>query len=147
MILSMTASYWNSKFGSSSSAVTNSIKSIKYRYKVSSTSTWSGWITLTTSQYTVSGSSVKISSVTITGTTFTLGTEYTIEVEIIDALSEKISTEIVSKQFTLTSGTVLMSALKGQGVCFGGLYNTSTGGALQVAGNKVLGFVVESSWT
>ena len=51
---------------------------------------------------------------------------------------------------TSTNTSVYFSGtwtLIGQGVCFGGLYNTSTGGALQVAGNKVLGFVVESSWT
>ena len=139
--MSLTATYWNQKFGSASSAKTNAISSIKYRVKQKGASSFGSWVTLTTSQYTISGNSIRMNAVTITGTTFTLGTYYTVEIMITDSLDS------TTKQFEVSSGTVIFSAVKGKGMCFGGLYNTTTGGPLQLAGNKVLGFSVESSWT
>lgn len=135
---SMTATFWESTFGS----VTNKSKLvIKYRTKPNGGS-WSGYTTLTTSQYSTNGSGkITISNLTM-GTTFTFGTEYTVEVNLADALTSN-----VTKQFTINSGTVLYSAVKGKGFCFGGLYNSTNGGPLQMAGYKVPGFKVESSWT
>ena len=139
--MSLTATYWNQKFGSASSAKTNAVSSVKYRVKTKGASSFGSWVTLTTSQYTISGNSITMNAVTITGTTFTLGTYYTVEIMITDSLDS------TTKQFEVSSGTVIFSAVKGKGMCFGGLYNTTTGGPLQLAGNKVLGFSVESSWT
>ena len=41
-----------------------------------------------------------------------------------------------------------MTAVKGKGVCFGGLYNVSKGGAAQLGGDglPILGFKINKSW-
>lgn len=133
--MTLSGTFWNDNFG----ATTNAIQSIKYRSKVKTSSEWTAYTTLTTSQYAVSGKNITISGLQL-GTTFNLGTEYTVEVLINDKLDS------VSQQFNINSGRVLYSIVKGKGVCFGGLYNSSNGGALQLAGNKVLGFSVENTW-
>lgn len=71
----------------------------------------------------------------ITGQTFTLGTEYDIEVQVKDELSS--DTESVS----LNSGKVLLSALKNKGISIGGIYNEKLGGPLQLDKKNVIDWI------
>lgn len=71
----------------------------------------------------------------ITGQTFTLGTEYDIEVQVKDELSS--DTEPVS----LNSGKVLLSALKNKGISIGGIYNEKLGGPLQLDKKNVIDWI------
>lgn len=139
-VMTAKATFWNQNFGSAANGITG----VKVRRKVKSSSSWSSYVSLTSSQYSVSGSTVTISNLGLTSSTLSvdLGTEYTFEVVVLDKLDTSNAI-----QFNVNSGTVLLSAVKGKGVCFGGLYNSTTGGPLQVAGNKVLGFVTEGTWT
>lgn len=119
-IITMTGKYSTTNFG----AVTNDLKTIQLRHKAKGTSTWSSWINIV-SLITKSNGTFSCVDKVIPNITFTLGTEYDIQVQINDELSDDDETAV------LNSGKVLMSAVKDQGVCFGGIYDLAVAGALQ----------------
>ena len=122
--LSYNGTFWNASFGKT----TNTIKTLKYYYKLTTASSWTtGGTTLTK---TVSGNNWS-GSIAINGD---LGTEgfdisnaYNIRLQVSDELSTK------TFDLTLTSGTPAMSIYKNK-IAIGKQYNTSQGGILQVGG-------------
>jgi hypothetical protein len=121
MILTLQGRYSNTNFG----AVTNSVKTAQIRYKATSSNTWGSWINVL-SLITRSNGNITASAVEVPSQTFTVGTTYDVQIQLIDELSA------VTLQTTLNSGKPIYSAVKGRGMAINGLYDTSKGGALQV---------------
>ena len=132
VLISLSGKYANIDFG----AKTNTVKSIQLRKKSKTETEFGSWveikqlITINTENGTFSCDSKEI-----TGQTFTLGTEYDIEVQVKDELS--LDTEPVS----LNSGKVLLSALKNTGICVGGIYDENLGGPLQLDNKNVIDWI------
>ena len=132
VLISLSGKYANINFG----AKTNTVKSIQFRKKSKTETEFGSWveikqlITINTENGTFSCDSKEI-----TGQTFTLGTEYDIEVQVKDELSS--DTEPVS----LNSGKVLLSALKNTGICVGGIYDENLGGPLQLDKKNVIDWI------
>lgn len=132
VLISLSGKYANINFG----AKTNTVKSIQFRKKSKTATEFGSWVeikqlvTINTENGTFSCDSKEI-----TGQTFTLGTEYDIEVQVKDELSS--DTEPVS----LNSGKVLLSALKNKGICIGGIYNEKLGGPLQLDNKNVIDWI------
>lgn len=132
VLISLSGKYANINFG----AKTNTVKSIQFRKKSKTDTEFGSWVeikqlvTIDTENGTFSCASKEI-----TGQTFTLGTEYDIEVQVKDELSS--DTEPVS----LNSGKVLLSALKNKGICVGGIYNENLGGPLQLNNKDVINWI------
>lgn len=132
VLISLSGKYANINFG----AKTNTVKSIQFRKKSKTETEFGSWVeikqlvTINTENGTFSCDSKEI-----TGQTFTLGTEYDIEVQVKDELSS--DTEPVS----LNSGKVLLSALKNTGICVGGIYDENLGGPLQLDKKNVIDWI------
>lgn len=132
VLISLSGKYANINFG----AKTNTVKSIQLRKKSKTETEFGSWveikqlITINTENGTFSCDSKEI-----TGQTFTLGTEYDIEVQVKDELSS--DTEPIS----LNSGKVLLSALKNTGICVGGIYDENLGGPLQLDNKNVIDWI------
>ena len=132
VLISLSGKYANINFG----AKTNTVKSIQFRKKSKTETEFGSWveikqlITINTENGTFSCDSKEI-----TGQTFTLGTEYDIEIQVKDELSS--DTEPVS----LNSGKVLLSALKNTGICVGGIYDENLGGPLQLDKKNVIDWI------
>lgn len=132
VLISLSGKYANINFG----AKTNTVKSIQMRKKSKTETEFGSWVeikqlvTINTENGTFSCDSKEI-----TGQTFTLGTEYDIEVQVKDELSS--DTEPVS----LNSGKVLLSALKNKGISVGGIYNEKLGGPLQLDKKNVIDWI------
>lgn len=132
VLISLSGKYANINFG----AKTNTVKSIQFRKKSKTETEFESWVeikqlvTINTENGTFSCDSKEI-----TGQTFTLGTEYDIEVQVKDELSS--DTEPVS----LNSGKVLLSALKNKGISVGGIYNEKLGGPLQLDNKNVIDWI------
>lgn len=132
VLISLSGKYANIDFG----AKTNTVKSIQLRKKSKAETEFGSWVeikqlvTINTENGTFSCDSKEI-----TGQTFTLGTEYDIEVQVKDELSS--DTEPVS----LNSGKVLLSALKNTGICVGGIYDENLGGPLQLDNKNVIDWI------
>ena len=132
VLISLSGKYANIDFG----AKTNTVKSIQFRKKSKAETEFGSWVeikqlvTINTENGTFSCDSKEI-----TGQTFTLGTEYDIEVQVKDELS--LDTEPVS----LNSGKVLLSALKNTGICVGGIYDENLGGPLQLDKKDVVNWI------
>lgn len=132
VLISLSGKYANINFG----AKTNTVKSIQFRKKSKTETEFGSWVeikqlvTINTENGTFSCESKEI-----TGQTFTLGTEYDIEVQVKDELSS--DTEPVS----LNSGKVLLSALKNKGISVGGIYDENLGGPLQLDKKNVIDWI------
>lgn len=132
VLISLSGKYANINFG----AKANTVKSIQFRKKSKTENEFGSWVeikqlvTINTENGTFSCDSKEI-----TGQTFTLGTEYDIEVQVKDELSS--DTEPVS----LNSGKVLLSALKNKGISIGGIYNEKLGGPLQLDNKNVIDWI------
>lgn len=132
VLISLSGKYANINFG----AKANTVKSIQFRKKSKTETEFESWVeikqlvTINTENGTFSCDSKEI-----TGQTFTLGTEYDIEVQVKDELSS--DTEPVS----LNSGKVLLSALKNKGISIGGIYNEKLGGPLQLDKKNVIDWI------
>ena len=132
VLISLSGKYANINFG----AKTNTVKSIQFRKKSKTETEFGSWVeikqlvTINTENGTFSCASKEI-----TGQTFTLGTEYDIEVQVKDELSS--DTEPVS----LNSGKVLLSALKNKGISVGGIYDENLGGPLQLDNKNVINWI------
>ena len=114
--------FWNASFGS----VSNAITSCKYKYKATSSSTWTdGKTTLT---YTISGNKIT-GSLNIQGDAgtdgFSVANSFNIQLILADKLSSATYTII------LTSGNPALAIYKNN-VAIGQQYNTSLGGKLQI---------------
>jgi hypothetical protein len=79
---------------------------------------------------------------------FTTGQEYNARIVVIDALTEtnKYKSQAVDEFTNVSSGSILMSAVKGEGVCFGTFYDSTVGGPLQVDKREVLGATGTATW-
>lgn len=132
VLISLSGKYANINFG----AKANTVKSIQFRKKSKTDTEFGSWVeikqlvTIDTENGTFSCASKEI-----TGQTFTLGTEYDIEVQVKDELSS--DTEPVS----LNSGKVLLSALKNKGISVGGIYDENLGGPLQLDNKNVINWI------
>lgn len=132
VLISLSGKYANINFG----AKANTVKSIQFRKKSKTENEFGSWVeikqlvTINTENGTFSCDSKEI-----TGQTFTLGTEYDIEVQVKDELSS--DTEPVS----LNSGKVLLSALKNKGISIGEIYNEKLGGPLQLDNKNVIDWI------
>lgn len=121
--------YDNVNFGT----VINTIKTIQYRKKQKAEATWGSWISIK-NLFVINSDTGNFTAtnVELTSDTFSFGTEYDVEVKVTDELSvSQISTEV-------PSGEILMDALKGYGVNFGGIYDEEEGGSLQADGKNIL---------
>ena len=140
-------------------AVTNSVTSVKLQIKTKNTPWTATKITGATTgvidatkvnEYTItnlltasngniacSAKELKVSGTSGNSLQFVLGTEYDARIIITDQLTAKssFSSQVVTKDTSITSGKVLFSAVKNGGVCFGGFYTGETA-ALQIANNS-----------
>ena len=140
-------------------AVTNSISSVKLQIKTKNVAWTATKITGATTgvidttkvnEYTItslltassgkiacSAKELKVSGTSGNSLQFVLGTEYDARIIITDQLTAKssFSSQVVTKNTSITSGKVLFSAVKNGGVCFGGFYTGETA-ALQIANNS-----------
>lgn len=125
IVITASGRYSNINFGK----VTNSIKAIEFRKKKKSLSTWEDWQSILY-LFEIDTENGRFNSVekiyAPTLGEFELGVEYDVQVRVKDELSEDVET------LEINSGTVLWSAVKDKGVCFGGIYDINKGGALQV---------------
>lgn len=126
-VFSMSGTYSNINFGT----VTNTITSAKVRYKKKTATSYSDWTDIT-ALIQLNQGEFSANNVTINSIDFELGSKYDVQIIIIDKLSEAV------QQGNIDDGTVLMAALKGNGVAFGGVYQKSLGGAVQVYGDWLL---------
>ena len=128
ILITGNGTWTNVNFG----AVVNSIKSFIFRRKNKKESVWSDWYSIK-ELFHINENGTFNNKVEneFTATTFHFGEEYDVEVKIEDELS------IASKNISVNSGKILMSALKEYGVCFGEVYDKNIGGALQVKGKNL----------
>lgn len=138
--LTFNGTYWNNKFSTKSTAVTNNVTAT-YKYKEASASSWTTGITTLTltkssGNYSFSGN---IRGDISTG--FNIAKSYNVQVTVSDSLS--------SATYTLTLGAGSPAiAIYSNKVAIGQKYNTSTGGALQVNGDtKVSGNITATGFT
>ena len=132
VLISLSGKYANINFG----AKTNTVKSIQFRKKSKTETEFGSWVEIKQLvAINTENGTFSCDSKEITGQTFTLGTEYDIEVQVKDELSS--DTEPVS----LNSGKVLLSALKNKGICVGGIYNEKLGGPLQLDNKDVIKWI------
>ena len=153
--LTLAGTYNTLNFG----AVTNSVTSVKLQIKTKNTPWTATKITGATTgvidttkinEYTItnllttsngniacSAKELKVSGTSGNLLQFVLGTEYDARIIVTDQLTAKssFSSQVVTKDTSITSGKVLFSAVKNGGVCFGGFYNEAVGGALQALGD------------
>lgn len=125
--LKFSGTVWNGSFGS----VTNSIVTCYYRYRLSTSSTWTTGATTITP--TKSGSTFSFSGIIagdLGATGFNINNSYVIQVIIADKLSRNSSSPAT---FTLGPGTPAMAIYKNN-VAIGQRYDTSDGSKLQVNG-------------
>lgn len=132
VLISLSGKYANIDFGAKS----NTVKSIQLRKKSKTETEFGNWVEIKqlVTINTENGTFI-CDSKEITGQTFTLGTEYDIEVQVKDELSS--DTEPVS----LNSGKVLLSALKNKGISVGGIYDENLGGPLQLDNKDVIKWI------
>lgn len=120
--LSFNGTFWNSSFGS----VTNSISSIVYKYKETTSSTWVNGTT--TLSVTASGSNWS-GSASIKGDLGAEGFDITKSYDIRLQVSDRLLTKTFD--LVLTSGTPAIAIYKNK-VAIGRKYDSSLGGALQI---------------
>ena len=120
--ISILGTYDTINFG----AVSNTIETVTLRCKEKTSTTWEEFNIK--QLVTISDGKISCDNVRFLQKEFTLGTEYDIQVEITDKLSTDYEVNAIN------SGKVLMSALKNEGVCFGGIYDKAIGGPLQITG-------------
>lgn len=124
--LTFNGTYWNENFGS----VTNSITNVRYRYKKTSDSDYSGWNGTTIITPTTNGNNYSFSggiAGDLGNTGFSAENSFNIEVEVFDELSSTVFS------FTLGTGTPWI-AVADEGIAIKAPYNENLGGKLQVNG-------------
>lgn len=129
----ITGTYQNSNYGGSTA---NTVRTV--------TVTCSG---ITVGTATISNSSgVWTATGSLSG--LTVGTTYTLNASVGDYAGNLLGIAKTTASTSVNSGQFLMTAVKGKGVCFGGLYNVSKGGAAQLGGDglPILGFKINKSW-
>lgn len=129
--LKFSGNVWNGSFGS----VTNSIVTCYYRYRLSTSSTWTTGATTITP--TKSGTSFSYSGIIkgdLGANGFNIDNSYVIQVIVADKLSGNSSNPAT---FTLGPGTPAMAIYKNN-VAIGQRYSTSEGGKLQVNGTSLM---------
>lgn len=132
VLISLSGKYANINFG----AKANTVKSIQFRKKSKTETEFESWVEIKQLvKINTENGTFSCDLKEITGQTFTLGTEYDIEVQVKDELSS--DTEPVS----LNSGKVLLSALKNKGISVGGIYDENLGGPLQLDNKNVINWI------
>lgn len=93
-------------------------------------------LTVSSGKITCSNKKILVSGGTGEPIQFVLGVEYEVKLIIADELTNLSSyaDQAYSIITPISSGKVLFSAVKGEGVCFGGFYDSATGGVLQTDG-------------
>jgi len=155
--LTLTGSYWN---GSFSANYVNQPKLIKYRKKPKNSTAWGEYTNLAIGMFTFSNGTVSCTDKVMKNasggdiTDFELGVEYDIEIIMQDQMSYEghgngltpIADLAARGMTNISSGKFLMSAKKDMGVCFGGLYDNTEKGAVQLKGMRMLGFYKEGTF-
>lgn len=104
----------------------------------------SSLITKSSGSMTASAKTIAANS---TNLIFTLGQEYDAMLVVSDTVADTLSAVgTTSARTTVSSGSILMSAVKGEGVCFGTFYDSTVGGPLQVDKREVLGATGTTTW-
>lgn len=150
---------------SSFTAVRDSTDNTKGTYTISGTyqnSSYGGSTANTIKTVTVTCSGITVGTATITHNTtaqtwsatgslsgLVVGTAYTLTASVADYAGSTLGVANKTSTATVNSGQFLMTAVKGKGVCFGGIYNVSKGGAAQLGGDglPMLGFKTETTWS
>ena len=107
----------------------------------------SGIVTKSSGNMTTNGVILKTSGTSGNNIKFILGQEYDAMLVIGDTVADTLTA--VGDTYTRTtvsSGSILMSAVKGEGVCFGTFYDSTVGGPLQVDKREVLGATGTTTW-
>ena len=120
--------YHNINFG----AVTNTIKTIQYRKKEKTATEWGVWTSIKGLFTINTETGIFTINTELATDTFEFGIEYDVQMKVTDELSSDIET------IDVNSGEILIDMLKGKGVNFGGIYDESMGGALQLKGEDIL---------
>lgn len=124
--LTLKGTVWNQSFGK----VTNSIKSVTYRYKKTESSSWTNGSTAIKPTVSSNGSYSFTGYITTKETTWDIGSSYNVQITVNDELSS------ASVDLILNSAVPTLSLDKnGVGVMCS--YNTSLGGQLQVGGKTI----------
>lgn len=112
VFLDMKMQFWNYNFGYRR----NSILYLKYRVKESSSSTYSNWFEINTSLLNIDNEEATLTNARIykdgISQGFTIGTQYDLQLQVIDGNGQIELNEVVSDTFTLIDGKVAFSILK-----------------------------------
>ena len=104
----------------------------------------SGLITKSSGSMTANAKTIAANSKNLV---FTLGQEYDAMLVVSDTVADTLNAVgTTSARTTVSSGSILMSAVKGEGVCFGTFYDSTVGGPLQVDKREVLGGASFKTW-
>lgn len=123
--LNLTGTYYGTGYLSGQNNIgTANTLSVKYRYKATDSNTWSSWIDIT-NDCTISGTDFSYSG--NLSTVFTADTSYNVQVMAYDYVATAYSSII------LNNGNPSLHIVK-NGLSVYGMYDTSEGGHLQVAG-------------
>lgn len=98
VVLTFTGAYYKGSFGAYSNTLT-----IRYRYKLSTDSTWGSWITVPSTSYTIGTSSYSTSSAISLGSDFDYQQSYNFQVQAYDGANGTTLTS-VTKSLTLQRG-------------------------------------------
>lgn len=104
--------FWNYNFGNED----NTIKSLKYRVKENSSTTWSNWFNINTSSLVINNEQATLTNYLVyidgVSTGFTVGTIYNLQLQVTDGSSDNLLSTTESGIFNLTDGQVAISILK-----------------------------------
>jgi len=111
--LNMRLTFWNYSFG----VKNNSIKSIKYRFKeTGSSSDWSEWYLINTNKLTINKEEATLTDISIyldgLSQGFTIGKAYDLQLSVSDGYDDYILNTIESNVFYLSDGKVAFSILR-----------------------------------
>lgn len=107
----------------------------------------SGIVTKSSGNMTTNAVVLKTSGTSGNNVKFILGQEYDAMLVVSDTVTDTLSAVgETSTRTQVSSGSILMSAVKGEGVCFGTFYDSTVGGPLQVDKREVLGGASFKTW-
>ena len=130
--LNLTGTYWKESFGTSN----NTIVSVIYKFRKSTTQTWTTGTTTITPTLSGDNNTFKVENLSIRGDTsegkWTANDTYIIRIEVKDTLLNAVSSNVVG-EYTIVAGTPAIAIYKNN-VAIGKQYDTSKEEQLQVSG-------------
>lgn len=130
--LNLNGTYWKESFGTSN----NTIVSVIYKFRKSTTQTWTTGTTTITPTLSGDNNTFKVENLPIRGDTsegeWTANDTYIIRIEVKDTLLNAVSSNVAG-EYTIVAGTPAIAMYKNN-IAIGKKYDESLGGKLQISG-------------